>query len=347
MNSNRWFFKGSLIGTSNSLNDLILNTIGLTIVILAASLLVAGATPIDGVTLFEKGNYVEARQVLSAAVAEAPDNPRSQFYLGRTYLALEEAALALPHLERAIRLAPDNAVYHFWLGVNYWALLDLDRELAEYDRALAIDPNLLPAHVYAGHNQLDRGQWQAALGHYIVVLQALPEHPEALYNAGVALKELGRQEEALAVWRRYLQHDRDGALAVGAARNLNLAGDFSYRAFAVGRRFVVGPSPGFPGDTLDIDPQLTEALDDIGQNLSPGDPTTLHIVTFVKDNDKLAAQRAKAVKAYISENFPDISPARVRISWFGQAETIRIGDNVYHLNASINMFTAKPDGTGF
>jgi tetratricopeptide (TPR) repeat protein len=347
MISCKWFSKGPPQGLRNAFDGLMMKSIFALVGVLVAGLLVAGAASIDGVALFEKGNYAEARQVLSAAVAEAPDNARSQFFLGRTYLALEEAALALPHLERAVRLAPNNAVYHFWLGVNYWALLDLDRELAEYDRALAIDPNLLPAHVYAGHNQLDRGQWQAALGHYIAVLQALPEHPEALYNAGVALKELGRQEEALAVWRRYLQHHRDGALAVGAARNLNLAGDFSYRAFAVGRRFVVGPSPGFPGDTLDIDPQLTEALDDIGQNLSPGDPMTLHIVTFVKDNDKLAVQRAKAVKAYISENFPDISPARVRISWFGQAETIRIGDNVYHLNESINMFTAKPDGTGF
>ena len=347
MISCNWFSKGPPQGLRNAVDGPMMKRILALIGILAAGLLVVGAAPIDGVTLFEKGNYAEARQLLNAAVAEAPDNPRSQFFLGRTYLALEEAALALPHLERAVRLAPDNAVYHFWLGVNYWALLDLDRELAAYDRALAIDPNLLPAHVYAGHNQLDRGQWQAALGHYLVVLQALPEHPEALYNAGVALKELGRQEEALAVWRRYLQHHRDGALAVGAARNLNLAGDFSYRAFAVGRRFVVGPSPGFPGDSLDMDPQLAEALDDIGRSLNPDDPMTLHIVTFMKANDKLAAKRAKAVKAYIIENFPDSPPERVRISWFGQAETVRIGDIVYHLSSSINIFTAKPDGTGF
>ena len=314
--------------------------------ILAASLLTAGAAPGNGVALFEKGNYTEARKVLSAAVAEAPDDPRSQFYLGRTYLALEETTLALPHLERAVGLAPDNAVYHFWLGVNYWALLDLDRELAEYDRALAIDPNLLPAHVYAGHNQLDRGQWQAALGHYLAVLQVLPEHPEALYNAGVALQELGRQEEALAVWRRFLQHHQGDALAVGAVRNLNAAGDFSYRAFPVGPRFVVGPSPGFQDDTLAIDPQLTEALDKIGRSLESIDPLTLHIITFAKDNDELAMQRAKAVKRMVIENFPDIPPASVRISWFGQAETIRIADHTYQLKASINLFTAQTSEAG-
>jgi len=339
--------KGPFCSIRNTPNGPIIKWVCVTIVILAAGLLLAGAGPIDGVTLFEKGNYSQARDALSAAVAEAPDNARSQFFLGRTYLALEEAALALPHLEKAVRLAPNDAVYHFWLGVNYWALLDLDRELAEYDRALTIDPNLLPAHVYAGHNQLDRGQWEAALGHYVIVLQALPEHPEALYNAGVALQELGRQEEALAVWRRYLEHHQDGALAVGAARNLNAAGDFSYRPFPVGRRFVVGPSPGFEADTVAMDPQMAEALDGIGRVIQTGDAFMLHIVSFVEDNAELAAQRAKAVKRFITENFPDIPSDRVRISWFGQAETIQMDEKVYRLKETSNIFTLKTDGTSF
>ena len=347
MNSCSCFSKNPTYREKNPYNSPILKQVYAVVAILAAGLLVAGAAPIDGVTLFEKGNYREARQVLRAAVAEAPDDARSQFYLGRTYLALEEAALALPHLEQAVGLAPDNAVYHFWLGVNYWALLDLDRELAEYDRALAIDPNLLPAHVYAGHNQLDRGQWQAALGHYLAVLQVLPEHPEALYNAGVALQELGRQEEALAVWHRFLQHHQGDALAVGAVRNLNAAGDFSYRAFPVGTNFVVGPSPGFQGDTVTIGPQLAEALNDISRIFKSGEAYTLHIVAFVKGNDELAMQRARAVKRFVVENFPGIPQAKLRISWFGQAETARIDDRTYQLEASLNLFTTKTGNTGF
>ena len=341
----RWK-KESLQGVVTPFNIPNLKQICTVIGILAACLAAAGAAPIDGVTLFEKGNYLEARQVLNESLAEAPDDPRGQFYLGRTYLALEEAALALPHLEKAVQLAPDNAVYHFWLGVNFWALLDLDQELAAYDRALAIDPGLLPAHVYAGHNQLDRGQWEAALGHYVTVLETLPEHPEALYNAGVALRELGRVEEALAVWHRFLQHHQTDALAVGAARNLNLAGDFRYRAFAVGRRFIVGPSPGFQEGTPSLDAQLAETLDAVGRAIQGEDDLTLHIVTFLLDNGELAEQRAKAAKRYFVENFPDIPPERVRVSWFGQAESVEIDDHRYQLNASLNIFTATSGGEG-
>jgi hypothetical protein len=177
-------------------------------------------------------------------------------------------------------------------------------------------------------------------------LEALPEHPEALYNAGVALKELGRVEEALAVWHRFLQHHQTDALAVGAARNLNLAGDFRYRAFAVGRRFIVGPSPGFQEGTPSLDAQLAETLDAVGGTIQENDDLTLHIVTFLPENKELAEQRAKVAKRYVAENFPDIPPERVRTSWFDQAETVQIGGKTYQLEESINIFTAKAGGTG-
>lgn len=310
----------------------------------ATVFLFTGASGIDGVALFEKGNYSDARQVFSDALAEKPDDPRSQFYMGRTYLALEEADIALPYLTKATQLDPDNAVYYFWLGVNYWALLDLDRELASYEKALAIDPNLLPAHVYAGHNQLDRGQWEPALAHYATVLQVLPEHPEALFNAGVALEALDREEEAIAVWRRFLQHHCTERLAADAARNLNTAGDFSYRAYPVGGRFIAGPSPGFVEATSTMDPQLTEVMDQIGRVILDNDALTLHIVTFAENNPELAQQRAKTIKQAIRGNFPEIPPGRVRLSWFGQAETVQINDHTYRLKESLNLFTAKAEG---
>lgn len=338
------FTKGSLQGVLPLFNSRVLKRHFVTIGILAVGWLVAGGSSTDGVALFEKGNYREARQVLSEAVSKAPEDPQGHFYLGRTYLAIEEAAAALPHLEKAVQLDPGNASYHFWLGVNHWALLDLDRELAAYEKALTINPNFLPAHVYAGHNQLDRGHWEPALGHYITVLQMAPEHPEGLYNAGMALKALGRQEEASAVWRRYLQHHRSGRLGVEAARNLNALGDFSYRLFAVDRRFLVGPSPGFQEETLAIDPQLVETLDEIGALVQMNEALTLHIVTFVQGDLGLAEQRARAVKRAIAEKFPDISQNRIGISWFGKAEAIQIDNNDYSLKASIKIFTARTDG---
>jgi flagellar motor protein MotB len=72
----------------------------------------------------------------------------------------------------------------------------------------------------------------------------------------------------------------------------------------------------------------------------------LHIVTFVLDNVELAEKRAKVAKRYIVKNFPDFSPERIRVSWFGQAESFDLNDTVYNLNASLNIFTAKTGGKG-
>ncbi len=338
------FAKASLVMGKNPLNDLLLKPIGGLIVILAAGLLLMGADLTDGVALFEKGDFRAARQVLSNAVTQKPDDPQMAYYLGRTYLALEDPDRALSHLTRAVELEPGNADYYFWLGVNYWALLDLDRELAAYDKALALDPNYLPAHVYAGHNQLDRGQWETALVHYTTVLQARPAHAEALYNAGLALNALDRQAEARAVWRRYLQHHRTDRMAAEAARNLNGIGDFSYRPFPVGKRFIVGPSPGFKAGGTELAPALAATLAEIGRLVQTQDEVVLHIVAFVKDNEQLAARRARAAKDYIAENFPEIVSRRVRISWFGQAETTQAGKRNSSIEASIKLFTAKSSG---
>jgi len=338
------FAKALLAKGRDSLNDLFLKPIGGFLIMLAAGLLLMGADATDGVALFEKGDLHAAQQVLSNAVAQKPDDPRTLYYLGRTYLALEDAERALRHLTRAVELDPGNADYYFWLGVNYWALLDLDRELAAYDKALTIDPNFLPAHVYAGHNQLDRGQWETALVHYTTVLQAVPTHAEALYNAGLALKALDREEEARTVWRRYLQHHRTDRLAVEAARNLNSISDFSYRPFPVGKRFIVGPSPGFKAGVTELAPALAATLAEIGRLIKDQDDVVLHIVAFVKDNEQLAARRARAAKDYIAEKFPEIESRRVRTSWFGQAETIQTGKRNDSLEASIKLFTAKASG---
>lgn len=320
--------------------DGMLKTIAPALAIMMAGLLFAGSAPIDGIALFEKGRYHEARKVLGELLAKQPDAPRVQFYMGRTYLALEDAEQALPHFTKAVALEPEQTLYHFWLGVTYWALLDLDRELAAYEQALALDSNFLPAHVYAGHNQLDRGHWAQALEHYESVLEKIPDHPEALYNAGLALNKLGRHTEAVVCWQRYLEHHRTGSLAIGAVRQLNAEGNFSYRAYPIGKRFVIGPSPGFRDGNADIDPAMAATLDEIGAVVETLDGLTLHIVAFVKDNEPLAAERAKTLQHFIRHHFPNIPARRVRASWFGEAERIQDHPKMVELKASMKLFTA-------
>ena len=164
-------------------------------------------------------------------------------------------------------------------------------------------------------------------------------HGEALYNAGLALQALDWEQEAAAAWRSYLQSHRTGRLAVNAARLLNGVGDFSYRVFPIGKRFVVGPSPGFRKDTPDMGLALIEALSDIGRYIRANEALELHVVAFVKNDAKLAEARARTVKRFIGAKFPDIPPRRVRIRWFGQAETILTGNKNDNQKASINFFT--------
>jgi tetratricopeptide (TPR) repeat protein len=73
----------------------------------------------DGIQLFERQHYDEARRILKQTVAANAADPVGQYYLGRTYFMLCAYDQAIMHLERAVDLGKDEADYYFWLGRAY------------------------------------------------------------------------------------------------------------------------------------------------------------------------------------------------------------------------------------
>ena len=48
-----------------------------------------------------------------------------------------------------------------------------------------------------GHSAAWDGMWERAVVYYLEALEASPDHPKALTSLGLALFELGKNEEAL------------------------------------------------------------------------------------------------------------------------------------------------------
>ena len=114
------------------------------------------------------------------------------YLMGRVHLAANHPKDALPYLEKAVASSPDVPDYHYWLGVAHWALKNDLEERNQYMRAIALDQDYVPAHLYLGHSFLDGGEWEKALAQYDTVLVLDPGLLNALYNRGLALKNLGR-----------------------------------------------------------------------------------------------------------------------------------------------------------
>ena len=271
-------------------------------------------------------------------MAPLPEDARTHYLIGRQLLASERTQESLEYLKYAAHAQPDRALYHFWLGVNYWSLNDFDRELAHYQAAIERDPDFLPAHVYTGHNYLDRGDWQRALEHYRVVLQTVPDHAEALYNSGIANRQMQDVQAENAAWRAYLAHFDRGMQALQAAAFLNANGDFSFRRVHLGPLAIVRPGVAFaPGESV-LNDQGRSTLDVIGRIVRRNRQLQLHIVAYVAGDAALAKRRSRAIKRYLTTRYDDLSPQRVKTSWFGVAETIPIEDGTTQLDNSINLF---------
>jgi len=250
-----------------------------------------------------KQGLIRARRDLE----KDPKEPANHYFAGRFLLALDRPEEALAYLKRAVSLAPEVADYHFWLGIAYWAVRDFDQERLQYIEALRIDSSHILARLYLGHNYLDAGEWKKALAMYDRVLQMKELHPEALYNRAMALRGLGRIEEEIKAWRKFLRHYPKGKWALRAAEKLNERGDFSFRNHLIGRKRVTLPRVEFEADSDRLTSRGKIPLKMLGRILAQDKGFGLHVIVYSYGNAELARKRALRIKKYILQ-LPGSSP---------------------------------------
>lgn len=298
-----------------------------------------GIAQTHGGTLFEQGKYDEAVEFFSRQLRNQPNDPAANFYMGRSLLAVDKPEKANGFLEKAVQLEPQNADFHFWLGVGYWAVMDFKNEKQCYFKALELNPDHLSANLYLGHNYLDQNQWAQALAQYDRVLGIDQDFPEALYNRAIALEKLGRLKPAIAAWKSYLDRYRSGKWAIHAAEQLRQHGDLSFRTCWLGQKKIVMHTTFFEPRGSRINNTCKTSLAVAAESLKKNPSLILQIIAYADENVKLAEARAKALKRYILESNPAVTPSRVKVSWFDVPEIMVSGDKTYVLKESVHLFT--------
>jgi tetratricopeptide (TPR) repeat protein len=107
---------------------------------------------------------------------------------------------------RLVSLYPESAYGHHNLGCAY---LDKEKnlDLAEqsFERAFALDPLFPRLRTQLGYVQLLRGDNEGAVAHYDHAIYQNPLDAEALLNRGDALEKLGRWDDAVDSYCRFLK----------------------------------------------------------------------------------------------------------------------------------------------
>ena len=289
--------------------------------------------------------YLDARKYergiesFKEEIRAKPDEPRVNYYLGRCYLGDGKYKEAFQYLHRAVELAPKNADYHFWLGVAYSANQNPGLERKSYLKALSLNARHASALIYVGHSHFEKGELKAALKSYSDALKLEPDSPQALHNRAMILKRLGRTPEEKIAWKAYLNLYPSGGWARSAAEHLNDEGDFEYRNHILGHRQVTLKSIQFEPFSANLEKTSRPTLDLLGTVLINKQELVLHIVSYQKNNSKLAKARALSIRDYLKGKFSKIVPSQLKVSWFGEHEQVKVSEKKHTLDQSVIFIT--------
>jgi len=294
---------------------------------------------LKGPYYLDNHKYKEGIEAFQEELKANPENAEANYYMGRLQLADNHPKEAQPCLEKAARLSPQETDYHFWAGVAYGANGKKDLEFKSYQRALELEPTHVEALTYQGHVYLERSEYQKALDNYKRVLELDRDNPSALYNRALVLNRLKKSAEERRAWIDYLSMYSSGPMARQATIHLNDIGDFQYRNYLIGSRNITLESIRFEPVSPEIQKSSCESLDILGNIMKNNQKVSVHIVTYQKNNAKLAEARAKSVKSYLVKKFPEIDSSRLILSWFGVSEQIKTEKKSFKADESVNFIT--------
>jgi tetratricopeptide (TPR) repeat protein len=144
------------------------------------------------------------------------------------------------------------------LGFAQQKLGHSDEAKAAFQKALSIDPDHAPSLYNLGFIDYEAGNAEAALKHFQAAVKAKNgDYPEAQYNAGVVLGDLGRWEEAANLYHSLLKKDPNnqdakanldfvmdagGKALLDEGRDAYVKGDFEAASKAWTRALKLDPS---------------------------------------------------------------------------------------------------------
>lgn len=230
-----------------------------------AAMVVVG---LGGATIARNRVYHSEEAVWEDVVAKAPHNDRAHANLGAIKGRNGRYDEAIEHHLEAIRLGNTNAEVRCNLGM---ALAKTGRgdPVAAFAEALRLEPDYGEAHLGLANYLFSIGRQQEAVAHYRRAVERMPHSALAHYNLGTALAAVAPQE-AERHYRTALELEPDYAEVHYNLANL-LARQGRYREAIVHYRATLQVMPGHRGARQNLD----TVLDAVEQPLPGRSPPSI------------------------------------------------------------------------
>ncbi len=269
-------------------------------------------------------------------VEKALQDPKASFLAGRGLMTAGLVAEALPLLQKASLSSPDNPEYAYWEGLCYWANGMPAKERSSYMRGVGSSPETVPLLLNLGHNLLEQKELSDALVQYTKVLTVAPHEQTALYNSGLIYNLQLDTKNEITAWKTYLQDYRSGKNSFRAVTRLNNLNDFTYRIYHLGTRKIILHQSALV--RMSPTEEIHNEVEILAERLRNDPRLQLDIVFFHEGNALTARKNAILLKKHIVAAVGENEEKRIRLSWFGEKETVRTAGKIHQLPESLLLF---------
>jgi len=173
----------------------------------------------------KRGFIAEAVKEWELALSINPYYSPSHSALGVVHLEAGRLHEAEKEFLLALEYGPDYADIHARLGYIYAKKGYPDRAIEEFSRALRIEPfmeeakaNLAAVYVEKGYSYGEKKDFVRAADMFKKALMVDEGRLAAIYGLAMGYEELGLKDDALALWREYLERAPSGDPYAGTAR---------------------------------------------------------------------------------------------------------------------------------
>lgn len=186
----------------------------------------------------QAGDYVGARPILEALIAQAPRLAEAHNLLGVCLLQLKDPTGSVAQFRTAVQLEPHYENAWLNLGSTLFDLHDSNGAVAAFNQLLEVNPQSINGHLSLAKILLLRGEETAALHHLEKVIQLDPRNTFALANAGLIESRQGHLDAAAGYISRALVEDPQSKPLQLALIELNLKRGRTTEAIALTDRIV-------------------------------------------------------------------------------------------------------------
>ena len=201
-----------------------------------------------------RGNRAAALAEAQKAAADMPTSPEIQMLIGEMAIRNQDAAAAIPSLEKATKGLPGNADGWALLGRAYHSVRRYDEAAEAYKKAVSLSPLNIGYATTLGLVLGQAGELQEGLA----VLQKVtgtPGYKDAAgwVNLGWVFRNLNRADESIAAYKKGLELDpkqEQAALGLGWAYQYTKNYDAAIKAYE--QAIQIDPKEATPDATMGI-----------------------------------------------------------------------------------------------